>query len=248
MAVNHYFQSGFAMGRASEQNLYEDIIIECLKIYGHDIFYIPRKQVNRDLIFNEDALNKYEFAYDLEVYLTDIQGFEGEGDLLSKFGVEIRDTANFVVSRKRWDEVVARAGQTVLSTRPAEGDVIFFPKTQSLFEIRRVDTLDPFFQVGKLYVFQMQCELVQYSGELYETGISEIDQVVDDRALDIQRYEVLLEDSERLLLEFESNSSMILESFNISLIDPLAQNEDFELEIDVLDFTETNPFGEVYNS
>lgn len=219
-----------------------------MKIYGHDVYYLPRKTVNEDLILSEDALNNYPFAYPIEMYLSNVMGFEGEGDLLTKFGVEIRDTATFVVSRRRWDEIVARDGQAQLTTRPAEGDVIYFPRTQSLFEIRRVETLDPFFQVGKLFVFQMQCELVQYSSELYETGISEIDQIVSDRALDVQSYEVLLENNDKVLLEFETKSSMILESFNISLIDPLAQNENFELEIDVLDFTETNPFGEVYNS
>ena len=248
MAVNHYFQQGLSIGRGSEQLLYEDLIIECLKIYGFDAYYLPRQTVFKDEILNEDALNNFNQAHLLEMYLTNIQGFEGEGDLLTKFGVEIRDTANFIVSRRRWDQVVARRGNVQLSTRPAEGDLIYFPLTKSYFEIRRVEATDPFFQVGKLYVYVLQCELFQYSSERVNTGIQEIDDVVRNGSLDIQNYQLLMEDGSNFTYEYESNSYAILESFDISLIDPLSQNDDFEGEISVLDFTESNPFGEVYNS
>lgn len=247
MSTNHYFQAGLPMGRTSEQLLYEDIIIECLSIYGHDVYYLPRQTYNKDLILNEDALSNYSYAYAIEMYLTDVTGFQGEGDLLSKFGVELRDTANFIVARRRWDEIVARDGEAQLTTRPAEGDLIYFPRTTSLFEIRRVDTSDPFYQVNKLYVFTLQCELVQYSSEVINTGIDEIDQITDDQSLDIGAYEVLLENGDAMLLEYETNASLILESFTLSQIDPAAQNDKFETEIDILDFTDRNPFGEVYN-
>lgn len=247
MSTNHYFQSGLPGGRASEQLLHEDLIIECMKIYGHDVYYLPRQTVNQDVILNEDALNNYPFAYPIEMYLSNVMGFEGEGDLLTKFGVEIRDTATFVVSRRRWDEIVARDGQVQLTGRPAEGDLIYFSRTQSLFEIRRVESLDPFFQVGKLYVYSLQCELMQYSSEGINTGIADIDSIVEESALDIQSYQLLAENDDKLILEYESNSYVILESFNLELIDPLAQNEAFETEISILDFTDRNPFGEVYN-
>lgn len=248
MATNHYFQSGIPGGRTSEQLLYEDLIIECLKIYGFDVFYMPRQTVYEDGIFNEDPLNSFDYAYPVEMYLSDIQGFQGEGDLLTKFGVEIRDTANFVVSRRRWDEVVARDGEAQLTTRPAEGDLLYFPLTKSYFEIRKVETKDPFFQVGKLYVYVLECELFQYSSEVVNTGIDDIDQVVEDKALDIQSYQLLLEDGTNFVLEYETKSFAILESFNMELIDSAAQNETFETEIDILDFTDVNPFGEVYNN
>ena len=246
--INPYFHSGVPMGRTSEQNLYEDIIIECLKIYGFELYYIPRKSFNRDLILNEDALSTYEFAYPIEMYFKNVTGFAGEGDLLTKFGVEIRDSASLIVSRRRWDKEVARSGQAQLTTRPAEGDCVYFPLTNSLFEIRRVEDRDPFFQIGKLYVYELQVELIQYSSERFSTGVDVIDAVVANQGLDIQNYEVILESGSRMLLEYEANSTVILESFNTSLIDPLAQNEKFEREIDVLDFTERNPFGEVYNT
>jgi len=247
MAINRYFQSGVPMGRSSEQNLYEDLIIECISMYGFEVFYIPRTAFNKDLILNEDSLSLYQYAYQIEMYFKNISGFAGDGDLMTKFGVEIRDSATLMVSKRRWDKEVARSGQAQLTTRPAEGDVVYFPLTKSLFEIRRVEDREPFFQIGKLFVFDLQVELMQYSSERFNTTIPEIDAVVDNQGLDIQNYELTLESGFRMLLEQETDSTVILESFNTSLIDPLAQNEKFELEIDVLDFSEQNPFGEVYN-
>ena len=244
MATNHYFQSGRNIGRASEQFLMEDLTIECLKIYGFDVYYLPRKSVNLDEILTEDALNKYEHAYPIEMYLQNVTGFEGEGDLLSKFGVEIRDTATFIVARRRWDEVIARDGNVQLEKRPAEGDVIYFPLTKGYFEIRRVETKEPFYQVGQLYVYKLECELMQYSGERFETGEGEIDSI-DEESLDIKAFEVKLENGDSFLLEYYTPSSLILEGYSMVNIDPESQNEVFYNNIDILDFTERNPFGEV---
>ena len=246
--INPYFQSGLSIGRFSEQNLYESLIIECIKIYGFELFYIPRTSFNRDLILNEDSLNLYQFAYSLEMYFKNVTGFAGEGDLLTKFGVEIRESATLIVARSRWEKEVSRSGQAQLTTRPAEGDIVFFPLTKSIFEIRKVEDREPFFQIGKLYVYELQVELMQYSSERISTGIDEIDDIVENQSLDIQNYELTLESGFSMLLEQETNSSVILESFNTSTIDPLAQNEKFEAEISVLDFSERNPFGEVYNT
>jgi hypothetical protein len=245
MATNFYFQSGIPGGRVSEKNLMEDLIIECLKIYGFDVYYIPRTTVYEDDVLNEDALNSYDQAYSLEMYLANVDGFNGEGDLLSKFGVEIRDTASFIVSKRRWEDVVAKSGHAQLLKRPAEGDILYFPLTKSYFEIRKVETSDPFFQVGKLYVFKMECELMQFSSESFNTGIDEIDNAAGERALDISQYELLLETGDKMLLEYYNPSSIILESYRLSAIDPLSQNEAFSTNIDILDFTEHNPFGEV---
>ena len=245
MTINHYFQSGTTIGRSSEQLLHEDLIIECLKIYGFEVFYLPRTTVNLDKIFNEDPLNLYKQCYPLEMYLTDIDGFGGEGDLLTKFGVEIRDSANFIVSRRRWDQAVGRKGSVQLDTRPAEGDVLYFPLTKSFFEIRRVEGTDPFFQLGKLYVFQLYAELMQYSSERIDTDRDDIDDIERISSLDVKNFEVLLEDDTRLLLEYTANSAIILESFDVEEIDAAAQNDTFDVEsLGVLDFSEKNPFGE----
>lgn len=245
--VNPYFHSGVPIGRSSEQNLYEDLIIESLKIYGFEVFYMPRKSFNEDAILGEDPLNKFEHAYPIEMYMENVQGFEGEGDLISRFGVELRDTARFVVSRRRWNEVAGRFGNTILSTRPAEGDLIYFPLTKSMFEIKRVSALDPFFQVGKLYVYKIDVELYQFSDERIDTGIEEIDNILDTKRLDIAQFEFYKEDGTELLLEYESESSLVLENYTTEALDPAADNEDFNTDIDdILDFTERNPFGEVY--
>lgn len=217
-----------------------------MKIYGFDVFYLPRETANLDEILNEDPLNKYRNAYPLEMYLSNISGFEGEGDLLTKFGVEIRDTATFIVSKRRWEQAVAKKGTTLqLDTRPAEGDIIFFPLTKSFFEIRRVETRDPFFQVGKLYVYKLECELMQYSSESIETGIQGIDNLPAEKSLDVGSYEVLLEDGSDMLLEYFTPARLILEDFDITQIDKTSQNENFKAEIDILDFSERNPFGEI---
>ena len=223
----------------------EDIVIECLKIYGFDTLYLPRHKVNEDAILGEDTLNDFESAYPLEMYMQNVTGFEGDGDLMSKFGVEIRDTATFIVSRRRWDEVIARSGDAVITTRPAEGDIVYFPLTKAFFEIKFVESTDPFFQVGKLYVYKLQCELMQYSSERFDTGISEIDSIADGDSLDINEFNLLLQSGDRVLLQEYSPAGIILQSYNLSTLLPNVDNEDFKGEISVLDFSERNPFGEI---
>jgi hypothetical protein len=246
MATNFYFQSGIPMGKRSESLLHEDLIIECLKIYGFDCFYIPRVAVNRDMILNEDPTNKFEDAFPLEAYLENTTGFGGT-DLLSKFGVEIQDTATFIVARRRWEESVGRKKLSALFNRPTEGDLIFFPLTKSFFEIKYVEVKDPFFQVGKLYVYKLECELYQFSHEEVNTEVREIDEIADkyDQASD--NYTLTLEDGTAFLLETDAESELYLETFDINTSDKNAQNDDFETTVtDILDFTERNPFGEVY--
>lgn len=236
------------MGRRSESLLHEDLIIECIKIYGFDVYYMPRQTVNRDWILGEDPLNKFKDAYPIEVYLEDVLGFGG-GELLSKFGVELRDTANFLMARRRWDELIGRKGTSVLPGRPAEGDLLYFPLTQALFQIKLVEATNPFFQVGKLYVYKLQCELYQYSNEEIDTGVKEIDNLTDLLHENVLDYQLKLEDGlGSLNLETNTDAFMLLETYNLGDIDKGATNDHFDDEANaVLDFTEKNPFGEVYN-
>jgi hypothetical protein len=206
---------------------------------------MPRTTVNFDNILNEDPLNLFDQAYRLEMYLAKTSGFDGEGDLLSKYGLEIRDTATFIVSSRRWEEAVARVGSVQLEQRPAEGDILYFPLTKSFFEIRRVENKDPFFQVGKFNVFKLECELAQFSSERVETKIEEINDLAQNTAHDIQSYQLLLETGNTLLLEYFTDSRIILEDFKMVNIDALAQNEYFRDKIGILDFSEHNPFGEI---
>ena len=247
--VNPYFQSGRTIGRASEQNLYEDLIIESMKIYGWEVYYLPRKSNSLDSILTEDPLNSYDYAYPIEMYLENTMGFAGDGELMSKFGLEIKDTGNFIVSRKRWAEVAGSTGNTILN-RPAEGDLIYFPKSRSFFEIRKVEGHEPFYQVGKLFVYKMMCELYQYSNEVFNTGVEEIDSLTIGASLVIGNHEILQENGESLLLETNAITPIVLEDYNLSddsHVQIGADNEKFEENIDnILDFSERNPFGEVY--
>ena len=126
----------FSQAVKSEQNLYEDLIIESLKIFGQDVYYIPRTLVNRDNVLGEDAASKFDDAYLLEAYIENGEGFEGTGDLYSKFGVEIRDEATFIISRSQWNKFVGLWNNSVDTPKPLEGDIIFLPMTNKFFEIQ----------------------------------------------------------------------------------------------------------------
>ena len=247
--VNPYFQSGGTIGRSSEQNLYEDLMIESMKIYGFEVYYLPRKSNSLDSILSEDYLNTFDYAFPIEMYLENTMGFQGDGELMSKFGLEIRDTGNFIVSRRRWTDVIGSQNVTILP-RPAEGDIIFFPKSKSFFEIRKVEGQEPFYQIGKLYVFKMMCELYQFSNERFNTGVYEIDSLTADATLDIDAHQLLLETGDALLFETNALTPIVLEDYNLATgghVQIGAQNESFTDEgRNVLDFSERNPFGEVF--
>ena len=164
----------FSQGTNSEQRIYEDIIIEGLRIYGHDVYYLPRKIIKEDGIFNEASLSEFGSSYMIEAYVENVDGFEGEGDLLSKFGLEIRDQATLVVSNKRWNQLVGRF-QDPVEARPQEGDIIFFPMVNTMFEIKYVEQETPFYQLQNLPVFKLKIEAFEYGNEAIDTGVEEID-------------------------------------------------------------------------
>jgi len=166
----------------TEQQLYEDLVVESLRFYGHDTFYLPREIVEEDSIFNEDVQSKFGDAYGVEMYIENTDGFEGDGDLLSKFGIEVRDTATFVLSLRTWERFISLDSNLATSLRPNEGDLIYFPLTNSMFEIKFVEHEDPFYQVGKLFVFKLRCELFEYSGEDFDTGNVDVDVIEDQQA------------------------------------------------------------------
>ena len=165
----------FSQAVKSEQNLYEDLIIESLGIYGQDVYYIPRTLVNRDNVLNEDPASSFDDAYLLEMYIENTEGFEGAGDLYSKFGLEIRDDATFIVSRRRWETRVGIFDDNIIDPRPQEGDLIFLPMTNSFFEISYVEDDSPFYQLSNLPVYRMQCILFEYNDEDFDTGITVVD-------------------------------------------------------------------------
>ena len=168
----------FSHGTQGEKRLYEDIIIESLRIYGHDCYYIPRTIVNEDSIFNESELSKFGDAYMIEMYVDSVDGYEGDGTLLSKFGLEVRNQISFVLSRKRWNNLIGRFGNEPNELiRPKEGDLIYLPLVKGLFEIRFVDGDTPFYQLQNMPTYRLTCELFEYGNEAIDTGVEEIDSV-----------------------------------------------------------------------
>lgn len=169
MARNPYFKF-----QAGEQNVSEDIIVEIIKMMGQNVWYIPREFVNLDRLFGEDQLNKFTKAYQIEMYLASVAGYEGT-DVITKFGLEVKDRVTLVVSRKRFTNEVTTHSSTIV--RPREGDIIYFPLSKTMFEINFVEHETPFYQLDKLYVYTLSCETFNYSAEQFATGNSEMDTI-----------------------------------------------------------------------
>lgn len=170
MSTNHYFNN---IKASNEQNLVEDLVIETIKIHGIDVLYLPRTLVNKDGIFGEDPLSRFSKVKPIEMYMENVDKFIGPGDTLGKFGLEIQDSASFVVSKKRFEKETGMI-------RPLEGDIIYFPLTKGFFEIKYVEHEAPFYQLGKNYVFKMSAELFQFNEENFNTGEQEIDSIPEE--------------------------------------------------------------------
>lgn len=166
MATNAYFANN-----ANEQNLIESLTIEYIQNAGMDVKYVPRNTVNPDYLFNEDPDKTFGTASVIEMRLEDTEGFGGDGEFFSKFGIAMNDTAIFTVSKKRFTEETALV-------HPREGDIVYLPLTRSILEIKYVEPEDPFYQAGKQYVWKLKCELFEYSNEEFDTGDTDIDSIV----------------------------------------------------------------------
>ena len=259
MPVNHYFQDGNGIGNTAEKRLYEDLIIEGLKIYGQDVYYLPRTIVNRDLILGEDMLSKFSSALLLEAYMETTEGFAGEQEIVNKFGLEIREDTTFMIAKKRFNQAVDEKATLVAEGRPNEGDIIYMPLMNSFFEIQFVQDQEPFFQLGQLPVYKLVCTRWEYSSERLDTGVSTIDAAEDKYTLDQLQHQFSLEnETGSLVLENDSASGdvnyLLLETYNLQTQSTYADNNDLDTAAgfdtsstadDILDFTERNPFGEV---
>ena len=174
--------SFFLQGSEGEQGLVQDLVNEQLRMYGIECHYIPRKLVTSSTIMKEVTESRFDQAFPLEAYLMNIDGYAGQGDILTKFGVRVTDEATFVISKERFEEAVApfleQDDEYTLSNRPKEGDLIFFPLGKRMFEIKFVEHEKPFYQLRKNYVYQLQCELFEYEDEVIDTNVNVIDEVV----------------------------------------------------------------------
>jgi len=173
MATNTYF----SQGSTGEQDLTQSLVNEQIKMFGKDVYYIPRTLVKQDTVFGEDTMSKFEGAYLIEAFIEDNSGFRGDGDMFTKFGVQIADQATFVISRTRFTEAVDDNATLIVEGRPNEGDLVYFPMANKIFEIQFVEYEVPFFTLGKQYTWGLRCELFQYSDEDIDTGITEVDAI-----------------------------------------------------------------------
>ena len=216
MATNFYFNN---FTNSGEQNLIEDLIIESIRIFGHDVWYIPRTLGAKDDLLNEDDLSTFDAAYMIEMYIKNIEGFEGEGDFLSKFGLQIRDSITFTVAQRKFTSEVGQYDDLV---RPNEGDLIYFPLNNKVFEVMHTEHEAIFYQMGSLQTYDLKCELFEFSNERFNTGVTEIDTL-------FARYITTTEGA----------------IANVESVDALADNFTIEtIGDDIIDFSETNPFGE----
>ena len=275
-------------GSAQEQKFIENLIVETIEIYGQDIYYVPRTIVNKDTVFGEDSDTKFESAKPIRAYVNNVEGWEGQGELLSKFGVRIEDKTTFIFSREKFKEHVDDSTTLNVEGRPNEGDLIWFPVTKHLFSITFVEAEKPFYQLGKGYVWECQCELFEFSDEEINTGITDLDAIETAFANAITvglvaggsgtftAGETVTGGTSNVTAEVKSFDSgtrtliVINRSGTFSVPETITggtssaswttatyntinntnsefdQNNDFEtLDNDIIDFTETNPFGTV---
>lgn len=173
--------------RYGNQNLLvEKLITEAIDIHSVEMLYIPRVMVAEDMILGEDRLSKFKEAYPINVYMENVDGFEGQQAFASKFGLQMEQSATLQIARRKWDQLVGQHGKTVLPNRPAEGDLLYFPMTDGLFEILHVVHQQPFYQLGQLYVYKLTVELFRYASERLETTIGDIDDFVGLKSTDIE--------------------------------------------------------------
>ena len=179
MVLNPYFLNG----STAEQDLLQNLIDEQLKMYGVDVYYMPRKYVSKTTVIKEVIESKFDDAYPLEAYVDNYEGYGGQGTVLSKFGIQEQDDLTLIISRDRWstyiEPLIKNLGNIELATRPKEGDLIYFPLGDRLFEIKYVEHEQPFYQLKKNYIYELRCELYRYEDEVIDTGIDTIDDEIE---------------------------------------------------------------------
>ena len=237
LATNFFFNN---FQNSQEQILIEDLIIESIKIYGLDMIYVPRNPVSIDVIYGEDPLREYIHAVPVEMYVKNIEGFAGEGDFLSKFNIQIRDQITFSIARRVFADEVGNLESII---RPREGDLIFLPLNKKLFEIKFVEHEAIFYQLGALQMWDLKCELFEYNNEYFETGIEDIDNLMNKYSHDLSLLSIRTESG--MNLTDQDEYIIMQEDYDINENDTLANNDELELEAEsLLDFSERDPFSE----
>lgn len=242
MATNVFFNN---FQSSQEQTLIEDLIIESIRIYGNDVYFMPRQRDSYDQVYGEDALSHFPIAILIEMYIKSIDGFQGDGDFISKFGLEIRDRITFTVSQRIFTQEAGAA--TINLIRPKEGDLIFFPLNRKVFEIKFVEHEAIFYQLGALQTYDLVCELFTYSNERFNTGIDIIDTLYINNIVNSENYAIAITDF--AVHTEDTNPYAILAEDGYKIVDEYfattGDNDVIEEEADsFIDFSELDPFAE----
>ena len=238
MALNPFFNY-FDYG--PEQELIQDLIIEAIGIYGHEVVYIPRNINNYDQLYETDDQSTYSKTIPIEMYIENVDGFQGQRDIFTKFGLEIRDSVTLVLAVKRFVETI----QTVTNQpRPMEGDLIYFTVNKKCFQIHYVNNKELFYPLGVLPTYQMELNLFEYSDETFNTGIPEIDSVQNNLSLNATDHTFTLPDGTSIA--DSSNNVIVFADFTEQNIDPEDDDQILEVEADTfIDFNTNKAFGSI---
>ena len=225
---------------SQEQNLLEDLTIEAISIYGEDMFYVPRNIGKLDQVYTADDQSYYNQAFQVPVYIENVSGFTGDGNFMSKFGLEIRDQVVFSIAQKVFNQEVAAYTNQL---RPNEGDLIFFPLNNKCFQIKFVEKFEFYYQLGKLYTWKMTLELFEYADEVFNTGIPEIDAIQLRESTNVLDY-TIRDEANNYIMD-ESNNFVVMEQYNLNTITGTGTNQVFQAESDgFVDFSAVDPFSE----
>ena len=239
MATNVFFNN---FKSSQEQELLDDLIVESIKIYGQDMWYVPRTVNNLDKLYTSDDQSSYESAHMVEVYIKSVDGFTGDGNFLSKFGLQIRDQVVFSIARRSFDSYVGKRNGLA---RPREGDLIYFPLNDKLFQIKFVNKFEMFYQLGTLQTWEVTCELFEYSNEVFSTGIEAIDKIQTTLSTNILDY--ALKDQSGGVITDESGNPLVTEKYDLDTILGTGANESVSnTAVDFIDWTQSDPFTEFY--
>jgi hypothetical protein len=239
MATNVFFNS---FTNAPEQNLIEDLIIESIRQYGHDVFYCPRTLIAKDDIYGEDTLSEYNGNYEIEMYIRSYDSYEGDGQFLSKFNLEIRDQVTFTVALRVFANEI---GQYTNLARPSEGDLIYLPMANRILVIKYVNKTPVFYQMGAIQMVDLVCEMWEYSSEKLNTGIDLIDAYEMNNTLDMNEFAILTADGYEISSEEGSAILQGAYDLDVQTHDVFSDNEEFQIEGEtILDWSDTDPFSE----
>ena len=239
MSTNFFFNN---FKNSQEQNLIEDLVMESIKIYGHDMYYCPRTLVAKDDIYGEDALSEYNISYSVDMYIRSYDSYEGDGSFLSKFNLEIRDQMTLTVSvRNFMNEVGSLEG----IARPQEGDLIYIPMVDRILVIKYVNKTPIFYQMGSIQMYDLVCEIFEYSSEKLNTGIAAIDTIEHKNSIAMETYGLLTQDG--FVITDQDGFEIIQSgySFETQVGDSYEDNTEVQLEGEaILDWSQIDPFSE----